>query len=124
MQRAVARELMNIIPLVKLGEGRRRLGLTVDELALLAGTASATILEHEAGLALPDLILATAYQVVLGRPIAWLFPDLIDDVTADVAARAASLALDLRQQPHDQRRQRILRRLATITGEETIDYEL
>jgi hypothetical protein len=68
-------------------------------------------------------VLATAYQVVVGRPVAWLFPDLLDDVTADIAARAAALASEFRQRPLDPRTRRILRRLAAITGEETIDYD-
>jgi transcriptional regulator with XRE-family HTH domain len=114
---------MRITPLQQIRSRRQRLNLTQTELGLLAGASDASaVSRQEAGLRLPDLRSAIAYHVVLQSRIEDLFPDLVEEITAEVAARAVSLAAALRQGPVDQRTAAVLRRLSEITGDETIEY--
>jgi hypothetical protein len=99
------------------------MNLTQTELGLLTGASDASaVSRHEGGQRLPDLQTAIAYHIVLSGRIEDLFPDLVEEITAEVAARAVELAAMLRRGPIDQRVAAVLRRLAEITGDETIEY--
>lgn len=114
---------MNIVPLFQLRDRRLKIGLTQTELGALLGTADASVVsKHESGLRLPDLRTAIAYHVVLSSRIDQLFPDLVEEVTADIAARATSLAIKLRSQGVDQRVAAVLHRLSEIAGDDIIEY--
>jgi transcriptional regulator with XRE-family HTH domain len=114
---------MQIVPLIQLKKRRQELHLNQNEIAALLGLADASVVSrHEAGLHAPDLRTAIAYQVIYGRTLDKLFPDAFDEVAADIAARASAFAATLRRIPQDQRVNAVLRKLAELTGDETIAY--
>jgi transcriptional regulator with XRE-family HTH domain len=114
---------MQIVPLIQLKRRRQELHLNQNEVAALLGLADASVVSrHEAGLHAPDLHAAIAYQVIYGRTLDKLFPEAFEDVSADIAARASELANTLRNANRDARVNAVLRKLAELTGDETIAY--
>ncbi|SRR5260221_4520288 len=73
---------------------RRKRALLQREIAALLGVRSTSkVRRYEAYQALPPLRTAFAYEVIYGKPLTALFPDLFKEVRQEVMARASLLRM-------------------------------
>src|ERR1700753_2389862 len=71
---------------------RRKRALLQREIAALLGVRSTSkVRRYEAYQALPPLRTAFAYEVIYGKPLTALFPDLFNEVRQEVMARASAM---------------------------------
>jgi transcriptional regulator with XRE-family HTH domain len=67
---------------------RRRIGLSQEELGRLLGYRDeSAVAKHERFQAIPPFLIALAYEIVFGIPVAELFPGIVQTVAVGVEAR-------------------------------------
>lgn len=77
----------------KLAQFRRRRGLSQREMATLLGNVShTTLLTYEHGIVRPSLAAALKLEIVLRTPVAFLFPNLYDNLRNEIRAREEKTA--------------------------------
>lgn len=78
---------------------RRRMGLTQKQVARLLGHRDATMISHyEHGRALPPLLMALSLEIIYRVPVAFLFPELYDELKQRVRKQEET-SEDSRQPP-------------------------
>jgi transcriptional regulator with XRE-family HTH domain len=72
---------------------RRRMGFTQKQVARLLGQRDASMVSHyEHGRALPPLAVALSLEVVYRVPVAFLFPDMYDELKRKIRQQEETLA--------------------------------
>lgn len=92
---------------------RKRLGLTIAEVAYLVGSEhGSTVSRHERGDRSVDLETALAYRFIFGTGLRELFEGRAEEVEAIVRERARTLAVSLREVGGQAKAVQLLERLA------------
>lgn len=72
---------------------RRRMGFTQKQVARLLGQRDASMVSHyEHGRAMPSLPVALGLEIIYRTPVAFLFPDMYNDLKRGIRTREESLA--------------------------------
>ena len=110
---------MTLVPLkTYLRTFRKRVGLTHDEVAFLAGGASGTsVARHERGKRVPLLRTALMYELILRVPIRILYEGLLYDSLATFHRRIAGLCASLERQERTRARDRKIAHLKAVLEE-------
>ena len=107
-----------------LRSNRRRLELSLGEVAFLLGSNDAPMIsKHELHSIEANLKTALAYEVIYGRPVRELFAGFYQQVEKDVAARAKILTHRLdrgRSMPRSLRRRQAFNELAALQSSKPI----
>ena len=74
---------------------RRRMGFTQKQVTRLLGHRDTTMMSHyEHGRAFPPLPVALALEIIFRVPVAFLFPEMYDEIKKHIRQREESLAGD------------------------------
>lgn len=72
---------------------RRRMGFTQDQVSQLLGHRSRAMLsKYEHGHSLPPLVTAISLEIILRTPVAFLFPEMHDDLKRRIRQAEEQLA--------------------------------
>ena len=72
---------------------RRRMGFTQKQVARLLGQRDTSMVSHyEHGRALPRLAVALSLEIVYRVPVAFLFPDMYDELKRQIRQQEETLA--------------------------------
>ena len=72
---------------------RRRMGFTQKQVARLLGQRDTSMVSHyEHGRALPPLAVALSLEIVYRVPVAFLFPNMYDELKRQIRQQEESLA--------------------------------
>ncbi len=76
----------------RLWKYRKRMGFTQKQVAMIMGYVSPTLLSHyERGRKLPSLTTALKLEIVYRVPVAFLYPDLYQQLKEELQAREEAL---------------------------------
>ena len=72
---------------------RRRMGFNQKQVARLLGQRDTSMVSHyEHGRALPPLVVALSLEIVYRVPVAFLFPDMYDELKRKIRQQEETLA--------------------------------